>query len=149
MLHNLFRGKAASRAALYRAHPSAYYLWGNMQKKWPPVGAAFREIIERLELCRHTLYLELLTNSLSICIEFIIFYQATHLLFKGFLSQYDYPILIPTRFPVYFFRFTSWLGAPCGAHTSISQLIYYTKIEKCWCKRSKNSRHLPVLKHIA
>ena len=44
---------------------------------------------------------------------------------------------------------TSWLGAPCGAHASISQIIYYTKIEKCWCKRSKDSRHLPVLKHIA
>jgi hypothetical protein len=40
---------------------------------------------------------------------------------------------------------TSWLGAPCGAHASISQIIYNTKIEKCWCKRSKDSRHLPVL----
>ena len=48
------------------------------------VGAAFRETIERLDLCRRTLYLELLPNSFSICIEFIIFYQVTHLLFKVF-----------------------------------------------------------------
>ena len=41
---------------------------------------------------------------------------------------------------------TSWSGAPCGARASISQIIYHTKIEKCWCKRSINSRHLPILK---
>ena len=37
----------------------------------------------------------------------------------------------------FFLNLTSWLGAPCGAHASISQIIYNTKIEKCWCKRSK------------
>ena len=38
--------------------------------------------------------------------------------------------------------FTSWLGAPCGAHPSISQIIYYTKIKKCWCKRIQKSIYL-------
>ena len=34
---------------------------------------------------------------------------------------------------IHFNTLTSWLGAPCGAHASISQIIYNTKIEKCWC----------------
>ena len=43
-----------------------------MASGWSWTGAAFRETIERVNLCRNTLDSELLTGSLSICIDFII-----------------------------------------------------------------------------
>ena len=53
-------------------HPLTKRLEQDNKTLMAPVGAAFRETSERVNLCRNTLHLELLTNSLSICIEFII-----------------------------------------------------------------------------
>ena len=72
-----------------------YFAISPPSNKWPRAGAALIalwETIERVKLCRHTLYLELLTNSFP--------FAST---FKIFWAKQTW-ILIPTRFPRLFFQ---------------------------------------------